>query len=289
MSEGELGRLYSDGEIIFKEGERGEAMFVIQTGRVRITKKSGGDEMTIAELDSGEIFGEMSLFDKLPRSATASAFGGARILSVDKKKLFSTISRDPTLVFKILESMSRRIRKLNEEFMNLRKNKNSSLQLYLDVDTTCRLVLEEAKNIISAECGSVMLLDESKETLSIRAAFGPEREPKVRLLVGEGIAGDVVRTGRAELVNNVSLDSRFITGESHIKSMLCAPLKWQENIVGVINMSNTSEHLFTLEELKLLRSLAIYASIAIQNAMNFSALEKTTDEILMHASIMDVW
>jgi len=57
----------------------------------------------------------MALFDRLPRSATAIAVGDARILSIDKKKLISSISRDPTLAFKILETMSQRIRRLDED------------------------------------------------------------------------------------------------------------------------------------------------------------------------------
>jgi len=114
MKEGELGKIYADGEVIFKEGEKGETMYVIQAGEVRITKKLVSDHTTIATLRPGEIFGEMALFDKLPRSATAMASGEARVLSIDKKKLFSTISHDPTLAFKIIETMSQRIRRLDE-------------------------------------------------------------------------------------------------------------------------------------------------------------------------------
>lgn len=121
MKEGELGKVYADGEIIFKEGEKGEGMYVIQSGKVRITKNTPSGEVVLGTLEAGEIFGEMALFDRMPRSATASALGNARVLSVDKKKLFTLISRDPTTTFKIIESMSRRIRKLSEEVSLYRK------------------------------------------------------------------------------------------------------------------------------------------------------------------------
>jgi CRP/FNR family transcriptional regulator, cyclic AMP receptor protein len=123
MNESKLGRIYSDGEIIFREGDAGDALYVIQSGKITITKKATSGELVIATLQSGEIFGEMALFDGLPRSATARASGNARILTVDKKRLFSTISRDPTLVFKLVESMSQRIRTLDEELMRFRKSK----------------------------------------------------------------------------------------------------------------------------------------------------------------------
>ncbi|MBI4594973.1 MAG: cyclic nucleotide-binding domain-containing protein [Candidatus Tectomicrobia bacterium] len=119
MKEGELGKTYTDGEIIFAEGDRGEVMYIIQSGKVRLTKKTPQGEIELAVLGSGEILGEMSLFDRLTRSATAVAMGKARILSVDKKKLFSTINGDPTIAFKIIETMCRRIRKLDQDFSEL--------------------------------------------------------------------------------------------------------------------------------------------------------------------------
>src|SRR4030042_2569267 len=225
MKDDELGRVYAEGEIIFKEGEEADRMYVVQSGKVKITKKTASGDLTIATLESGEFFGEMALFDRLPRSATAKALDDARVLSIDKKKLFSTISKDPTLVFKILESMSRRIRRLNEEFMQLKKDKLDVLHLYLDVDAICDFILEEAKKMIHADNGSVMLLDDKDKTLSIKAAFGSLSDHKIRLTVGEGVAGDVLKTGKAELINNVLLDLRFKPWGNHITTLFWFPLK----------------------------------------------------------------
>src|SRR3972149_3839754 len=132
MNGGELGRVCADGDI------------------------------TIATLERGEIIGEMSLFDKLPRSATAIACGEARLLSIDKKKLFSNISRDPTLVFRILETMSQRIRKLNENLAEVEKDRVGILKLYVKVEDICCMVLEEAKKAVKADNGSVMILNDEK-------------------------------------------------------------------------------------------------------------------------------
>ena len=288
MKDDELGRVYAEEEVIFKEGEAADCMYVVQSGKVKITKKTASGDLTIATLESGEIFGEMALFDRLPRSATAKAFGDARVLSIDKKKLFSTIDSDPTLAFKILESMSQKIRRLNEEFMKLRKNKLDVLHVYLDVDAICNFMLEEAKKMIPVDNGSVMFLDDKDKTLSIMAAFGSESDNKIRLTEGEGVAGDVLRTGKAELINNVSLDSRFKPGAIQIKSMLCVPLKLKNYTFGVINMSNNSGKYFSIDDLKLLHSIGIHASIAIENAKHFSKLKDATDEVLMHATLLDM-
>jgi CRP-like cAMP-binding protein len=288
MKEGELGRVYSDGEIIFKEGETGNVMYVLQSGKVKITKKTASENITLAILESGEIFGEMALFDRLPRSATATALGNTRVLHIDKKKLFSTISRDPTLVFNVIETMSQRIRRLDEELTKVKKKKIDILHLSIDVDELCNLILEEARNVIASDNGSIMLFDDNRKLLSIKAAFGAESEPKTKLTIGKGIAGDVLKTGRAELVNNVTMDPRFIPGAMNVKSVLCVPLRYKGHNFGVINMSNSSEKLFTIDHLKLLHSLATYASFAMQNARNFSNLKIATDEVIMHATMLDM-
>jgi putative methionine-R-sulfoxide reductase with GAF domain len=289
MREDELGRVYSEGEIIFQEGDDGDRMYVVQAGKVKITKKHDTGELTIATLEHGEIFGEMAMFDRMPRSATAVAIGEARILGIDKKKLFQSIDRDPTLVFKMLESMSTRIRSLDEEFTRLKKNKLELLQIFMNIDETCNFVLDEAKNSVIADNGSVMFYDERGKSLMIKAAFGTVWEPKTSLVRGEGIAGDVLSTGKAELINNVSMDARFKTGSGDIMSMLCVPLRGKNSPFGVINMSRSSGKLFTVEDLKLLRTVAIYASVAIENAINFARLHDVTDEFLRHATLLDIW
>jgi CRP-like cAMP-binding protein len=108
-----LGHVYGDGDVIFSEGDTGDALYVVQFGQVKIVKQSDSGEMCLAVLGPGEIFGEMSMFDHKERSASAVSVGEARVLTVDRVKFFSTMSRDPTLAFKILTSMSQRLRQMD--------------------------------------------------------------------------------------------------------------------------------------------------------------------------------
>ena len=287
MLKGELGRNYADGEIIFREGEKGEGMYAVQSGRVKITKETASGVITIATLQEGDIFGEMALFDRLPRSANAVAYGEARVLSIDKKKLFTTINRDPTLVFRILESMSHRIRSLNEEMAKLRTAKADIAAMCADLGETCDRVLDEARKIVKAENGSLMLLNEGDKSLVIMAAFGVDLAEKARLQEGSGIAGDVLRTGRAELINNVRADARFLRSPIEIGSLLCIPLKCDGQVFGVINMSHSSEKKFSLDDLGVISSLSFYASLAIQHARNFTRLKNATEGMLMHATVLN--
>jgi GAF domain-containing protein len=188
----------------------------------------------------------------------------------------------------MLESMSQRIRKLDGELTRLKKENADLLHVYVNMDEMCRLVLEEARGLIKSENGSLMLLDEGTGTLIIKAAFGVEALSKVRLAAGEGIAGDVLRTGREELVNDVTTDKRFISGGAEISSLLCVPLRSKGSNFGVINLSNASRKAFSLDDLRLLHSLAVAASMAIQNAKILSQLRTATDEILRHATLLHI-
>lgn len=121
--EGELGRLYEDGEVITQQGDVGREMFVVQHGRVEITLRTGTEEVVLSVLERGDVFGEMALFTKRARSATARALGRARILTVDKRKFMKRVHQDPSLAYRILQRMSDRIQHLNDQIIELRSEK----------------------------------------------------------------------------------------------------------------------------------------------------------------------
>ncbi|MFC2117598.1 cyclic nucleotide-binding domain-containing protein [Bacteroidota bacterium] len=115
MKKNALGKLYNDGEIIIKQGDIGDCLFVIQEGKVEIIDESGGKEIKLAELGEKEFFGEMGLFEKDVRSCTVRAIGEAKVLTIDKKNFYKTIQKDPSLAFNLLEKMSHRLRETNKK------------------------------------------------------------------------------------------------------------------------------------------------------------------------------
>lgn len=112
MASNELGTLYAPGEPIVREGEPGDCMYVVQSGRVEVVKATPDGEERVRVLTDGDFFGEMSIFEREARSATVRAIGEARVLKVDKRTLLRRMKEDPTLAFNILETMSHRIRSL---------------------------------------------------------------------------------------------------------------------------------------------------------------------------------
>ena len=120
MSEGALGRFYADGEIIVHQGDVGDCVYVVQDGEVEIVVMDGGGEVVLRRAGRNEILGEMAVFDRQPRSATIRARGKARILTLDKRHLLRRLNEDPSLAFRMIETMSGRVRQLSQEVVELR-------------------------------------------------------------------------------------------------------------------------------------------------------------------------
>ena len=110
MSTGDLGEAFANGEVIIREGEVGHCMYVVQDGQVEVFVGSGDDEIRLNIISRGAFFGEMAVFDRDVRSASVRALGPARVLTVDKKNLMRRVHEDPALAFRLIETMSHRIR-----------------------------------------------------------------------------------------------------------------------------------------------------------------------------------
>jgi len=109
-----LGREYKAGEIIFRQGDAGNCMFVIQKGEVEALAESVGRQLRLRTMGPNEFFGEMALFEKEVRTATIRAIQPTRILTIDKKNFLGGVHEDPSLSFRILQMMSHRIRDLTD-------------------------------------------------------------------------------------------------------------------------------------------------------------------------------
>ena len=117
---GALGKVYQDGEVIVRQGEVGDCMYVIQEGQVEVVLEKDGEEVRLAVRGEGEFFGEMAIFEREVRMATVRALGQARVLTIDKKNFLRRIHKDPSLAYRIVQTMSRRIRELSAEVAQLK-------------------------------------------------------------------------------------------------------------------------------------------------------------------------
>lgn len=116
-------RGYKDGEVIFKEGDPGDGLFVVIKGSVRISKQSPTGEEALAVLEPHAFFGEMALIDFSPRAADAIANQGTELFFIPLKELRSLIETHHHLALKILyalcEVLAQRLRDTNERYMSV--------------------------------------------------------------------------------------------------------------------------------------------------------------------------
>ena len=120
MKPGALGEVYADGEVLFRQGETGDCMYVIQEGTVEIFMEKGDREITLRQAREGEILGEMAIVDRVVRSASVRAVGETRVLTLDKKNFLRRVHQDPSLALNVVEIMSKRIRELSEEIARMK-------------------------------------------------------------------------------------------------------------------------------------------------------------------------
>lgn len=121
MESGLLGKEYDDGAVIFRQGDKGECMYVIQAGHAVVILGDGAVQTEVGELTAGDVFGEMAIFDREPRSATVQVKGSARVLTLDKRAFLRQVHEDPSFAFRLLQKMSQRIRRLDQEVARFKR------------------------------------------------------------------------------------------------------------------------------------------------------------------------
>jgi CRP-like cAMP-binding protein len=112
---------YENGDCIFEEGDTGRDLYIIQTGSVRISKKTASGEIEMAVFQKGDFFGDMALLQSLPRYASAHAVGATRLLILKPAGFLLKIRRDPTFAFEMLQQLSFRVKMSNDRMLEVLK------------------------------------------------------------------------------------------------------------------------------------------------------------------------
>jgi transcriptional regulator with GAF, ATPase, and Fis domain len=141
------------------------------------------------------------------------------------------------------------------------------------------LIVEQVKQLIPSSHASVMILDEKTGELKTIELEKEDQQKQQPMKIGSGICGHVVASGKAEIVNNVDQDPRFIVTNRSIYSLICAPLIIQNKTIGVINVSHDSSIEYTTENLKLFTALTYQAAVAIQTARYYEQLKNYSSDL----------
>jgi CRP-like cAMP-binding protein len=105
----EFNRVYPKDSMIFSEGEPGEELFIIQKGSVKIAKIVDNNEVLLAVLKSGDIFGEMALLESKPRAACAVAYEECQLMAVNRANFERMVSSQPQIVARLTTLLAERI------------------------------------------------------------------------------------------------------------------------------------------------------------------------------------
>ena len=148
-------------------------------------------------------------------------------------------------------------------------------------------VMSLSEEILNNEVSAVMLLDPVKKELYWEVSRGEKSEffeGRQTLPVGQGIAGYVTQTGEAVLINDVDKDPRWNgsydeTSGFRTRSMICVPVKFHGNILGVIEVINKKQGEFTSRDLRILEVLAAQTGASIENAKIHGKLEEAYEDL----------
>jgi CRP-like cAMP-binding protein len=114
-----FGRTFAAGEVVFREGDAGSELYVIQTGRVQLSRHVRGQEMHLATLNTGEFFGEMAIVNNKPRSATATAVDETRMLALDARTFEAMIRGNSEIAVRMIKKLAARLDAANQQVERL--------------------------------------------------------------------------------------------------------------------------------------------------------------------------
>lgn len=189
----------------------------------------------------------------------------------DKKNILSDFLSTVTILLQKIY-LSQKYKKSNyilEEVIHVSKIINSSENL----DTLLLAIIKSAKEVLTAESSSLLLIDEESKEFYFNSVAGEKEEDlkKIRIPLDKGIAGVVAKSGKPLIINDAAQDERvYKTVDEQMKfttrNLICAPLKVQNKIIGVIEVLNSiGRSQFMNSDLRLFSSFSDHAALAINN------------------------
>lgn len=231
-------------------------------------------ELALPLVSRGEVIGALTI-----QSEESEAFNESDITvlqamadqlanAIVNARLYEQAQQEIDERRQIEDSLRRRQREL--ELLN---SASRALTAPLDLDEVLNTILSRVQQILGVMACSVWLVDSDTKNLVCQQATGSRREEILgwKLQLGQGIAGWVAETGESVIVNDTHENEHYYADtaveiELDVRAILCVPLKIKQDIIGVLQVIDTTVDRFQPSELRLVESLAATAAIAIDNA-----------------------
>lgn len=177
-------RTFAARTVIVREGEKSDALYVVLYGRLKVcVNGTGGDEVILNIVRTGECFGEMAMMDNSPRSASVVAMESSRLLIISKNAFKDCLKSDPETAFNLIRALNQRVRMLTGEVKNL---------ALLDVNgRVARALLRLAE-----PCAEGLVVEPKITHQQIAQMVGASREMVTRVLRELKKRGHIATKGR---------------------------------------------------------------------------------------------
>lgn len=192
-----FGKTIPKGTVLFREGDIGQEMYIIQIGRVKISKKVRNIEKTLSVIGKGEFFGEMAILNDKPRSATAEVIEDSEILVIDRNTFETMIKGNTEIALRIIKKLAQRLQEADNQIENL-----------LIKDNTSRLVNLLAKIAKDKGIDTVMggvVIDTTTEDMASMLGMAKEQVDKVIEKIAKSKIIDI-KQGRIIVTNREQLN-----------------------------------------------------------------------------------
>lgn len=175
-----FGKKVMAGTVLFKDGEAGQQMFVIHSGKIKITKKIGDVEKTLAILPAGEFFGEMAILNDEPRTATAVVEEDSQLLVIDPKTFEAMIKGNAEIALRMIKKLSQRLKQADEQIESLMIKDNNTKII--------SILAKMAENEGEATAGGIKIALAVKD-ISMKTGLS---EPKVKEVLNKITAARIL-------------------------------------------------------------------------------------------------
>jgi CRP-like cAMP-binding protein len=204
-------REYAPGAEICREGDVGEEMYIIQRGKVRVSKRFAGKTHVVSVLEKGDFFGEMAIVNRIQRTATVTAIDAVELLVFDREGLQNLVTRNAKIALNIIDKLCRRLQNANIKIQHLvKRDAQGLIALHLrylfqelpgatpsapfqksleDISLSLELPMEEVRGVLG-ELQSDGILATSADSLQLM-----DRERLLRMT--ELVGGDAGESARA--------------------------------------------------------------------------------------------
>ena len=271
---------FKAGQRVIQEGDPAEFFYILRSGEMEVRKtidRETGKHKTLAILEEGDIIGEMAIFGKEVRAADVVTLKDSLLWRVDFKDFLNLLNTDHKIGLQLLKAMTAmlisRLRAVNQELTTLYEVSRIISSTRQIKDLTGMVFEQVMRDIRSAEAGFIAVWNRFNEEYDIHHSLNLPKEN--HLLINDPLILELQEKRSSLMVREISempnLSTRFYKG----RSMLIAPMIYNEELIGLISLTNLSkEKAFAYSQMVLLSDVCTHLASALKN------LERDDEDML---------